>query len=133
MEVASTGEEIFASNCAACHGADGEGQPAWHVRKTDGTLLPPPLNGDGHTWHHTDGLLYEIVSQGGKMLEDPSYPGFKSAMPAFGDRLSHEQIIEVLTYVKSLWGDKTNRGLSIGESQALVSEQDPFPPEGEQN
>ena len=62
-----------------------------------------------------------------------SYPGFKSAMPAFGDRLSHEQIIEVLTYVKSLWGDKTSRGLSIVESQALVSEQDPFPPEGEQN
>ena len=121
-EVAPTGEEIFASNCAACHGADGEGQPDWHVRKTDGTLPPPPLNGDGHTWHHADGLLYEIVSQGGKMLEDPSYPGFKSAMPAFGDRLSHEQIIEVLTYVKSLWGDKTSRGLSIVESQALVSE-----------
>ena len=133
MEVAPTGEEIFASNCAACHGADGEGQPDWHVRKTDGTLPPPPLNGDGHTWHHADGLLYEIVSQGGKMLEDPSYPSFKSAMPAFGDRLSHEQIIEVLTYVKSLWGDKTSRGLSIVESQALVSEQDPFPPEGEQN
>ena len=132
-EVAPTGKEIFASNCAACHGADGEGQPDWHVRKTDGTLPPPPLNGDGHTWHHADGLLYEIVSQGGKMLEDPSYPGFKSAMPAFGDRLSHEQMIEVLTYVKSLWGDKTSRGLSIVESQALVSEQDPFPPEGEQN
>ena len=133
VEVAPTGGEIFASNCAACHGADGEGQPDWHVRKTDGTLPPPPLNGDGHTWHHADGLLYEIVSQGGKMLEDPSYPGFKSAMPGFGDRLSHEQIIEVLTYVKSLWGDKTSRGLSIVESQALVSEQDPFPLEGEQN
>ena len=42
-----------------------------------GTLPPPPLNGDGHTWHHADGLLYEIVSQGGKMLEDPSYPGLQ--------------------------------------------------------
>ena len=71
VEVAPTGEEIFASNCAAYHGADGEGQPDWHVRKTDGTLPPPPLNGDGHTWHYADGLLYEIVSQGGKMLEDP--------------------------------------------------------------
>ena len=28
---------------------------------------------------------------------------------------------------------KTSRGLSIVESQALVSEQDPFPPEEEQN
>ncbi len=64
------------------------------------------------------------------MLEDPRYPNLKSAMPAFGDRLSHEEIIDVLTYVKSFWGDKTKRGLSIRESQALVSEQDPFPPEG---
>ena len=125
------GQELFASNCAACHGAAGEGQPDWHIRKADDTLPPPPLNGDGHTWHHADGLLYQIISQGGKTLEDPLYPGFKSAMPAFGDRLSHEEIIEVLTHIKSLWGDKTKRGLSIRESQALVSEQDPFPPEGE--
>ena len=95
--------------------------------KADGTLQPPPLNGDGHTWHHADGLLYRIVRQGGQILEDPRDPSFKSAMPAFGDRLSHEEIVQVLTYVKSLWGDKTKRGLSIWESQALVSEQDPFP------
>ena len=51
-------------------------------------------------------------------------------MPTFGDRLSHQEIIEVLTYVKSLWGDKTKRGLSIRESQTLASEQDPFPSDG---
>lgn len=124
-----TGRETFASNCAGCHGVAGEGQPDWHIGKADGTLPPPPLNGDGHTWHHADGLLYRIVSQGGKMLEDPRYSDFKSAMPAFGDRLSHEEIVGVLTYIKGLWGDKRKRGLSIRESQALVSEQDPFPPE----
>ena len=74
--------------------------------------------------------LYRVVSQGGKIFEDPSIPSFKSAMPAFGDRLSHQEIIEVLTYVKSLWGDKTKRGLSIRESQTLASEQDPFPSDG---
>ena len=130
VQAAPKGREIFTSNCAACHGAAGEGQPDWHVSKDDGTLPPPPLNGDGHTWHHADGLLYRVVSQGGKIFEDPSIPSFKSAMPAFGDRLSHQEIIEVLTYVKSLWGDKTKRGLSIRESQTLASEQDPFPSDG---
>jgi mono/diheme cytochrome c family protein len=146
VQAAPKGREIFTSNCAACHGAAGEGQPDWHVSKDDGaagegqpdwhvskddgTLPPPPLNGDGHTWHHSDGLLYRVVSQGGKIFEDPSIPSFKSAMPAFGDRLSHQEIIEVLTYVKSLWGDKTKRGLSIRESQTLASEQDPFPSDG---
>ena len=126
-----TGQQIFASNCAACHGAGGEGQPDWHIKKADGTLPPPPLNGDGHTWHHADGLLYRIVSQGGALYEEPGGDAiFKSAMPAFGDILSHEEIIAVLTYIKELWGDRMKLGLSIRESQAMVSEQDPFPPDG---
>ena len=88
----------------------------------------PPLNGDGHTWHHSDGFLYRVVSQGGKIQESPSVPDFKSGMPAFGKQLSHDEIIEVLTYVKSLWGDKTGRGMPIREWQTEVSATDPFPP-----
>lgn len=122
-----TGREIFAAHCAVCHGAEGEGQPNWHIAKDDGTLPAPPLNGDGHTWHHADGLLYRIVSQGGTQFESPSDPGFKSGMPAFRDRLNHEEIIAVLTYIKSLWGDKVRMDFSIRESQALLSERDPFP------
>ena len=127
VEAPRTGRELFASNCAACHGAAGEGHPDWRIKNADGTLPPPPLNGDGHTWHHADGLLYRIVSQGGKSLEVPGDTSFKSAMPAFGDQLSHAEIIEVLAYVKSLWGDKANLGLSIRETQAQISERDPFP------
>ena len=123
----AAGRELFVSNCAVCHGTGGEGQLDWHIRKEDGTLPPPPLDGEGHTWHHADGLLYRIVSQGGAIFEDPSLPGFKSAMPAFGETLSREEIIAVLTYIKSLWGDKVKRGLSIREAQALASQDDPFP------
>jgi mono/diheme cytochrome c family protein len=126
-----TGQEIFAMNCAVCHGAEGEGQPNWHIAKDDGTLPAPPLNGDGHTWHHPDGLLYRIVSRGGAQFESPSDPSFKSGMPGFEDRLNHEEIVSVLTYVKSLWGDKVRMDFSIRESQALLSERDPFPPAGE--
>ena len=128
--VVSRGQEVFAANCATCHGAGGEGQANWHIEKDDGTLPPPPLNGDGHTWHHGDGLLYRVVSKGGQEFEDPRFSSFKSAMPAFGDQLSHDEIVAVLTYVKSLWGDKTSRGISIVESQARASEDDPFPPDG---
>ena len=48
-------------------------------------------------------------------------------MPAFGDLLTHDEIIATLEYVKSLWGDKTKRDLSIRESQRLLSEGDPYP------
>ena len=124
---ARTGQEVFASTCAACHGEAGEGQPNWHIRNENGTFPAPPLNGDGHTWHHADGLLYRIVSQGGKIQESPSIPSFKSAMPAFGELLSHEEIIATLEYVKDLWSGKTKRGLSIRESQGRLSEGDPYP------
>ena len=128
--VVARGEELFAANCATCHGAGGEGQPDWHITKDDGTLPPPPLNGDGHTWHHGDGLLYRIVRNGGEEFEDPRFGSFKSAMPGFGERFSHDDIVAVLTYVKSLWDGKTSRGISIVESQARASEDDPFPPGG---
>ena len=104
------GREVFRANCATCHGVDAAGQPDWHISNPDGTLPPPPLNGDGHTWHHGDGLLYRVVKLGGQQFEDPRFPDFKSAMPAFGDQLTHEEIIEVLTYIKSLWEGKTSRG-----------------------
>ncbi len=121
---APSGRTLFAANCAGCHGAFGEGQPNWHIRNADGSLPAPPLNGDGHTWHHSDGLLYTIVRDGGAQL---SLPGYKTVMPSFNEILSHQEIVAVLTYVKSLWEDKTSRGLSISESQAYASQQDPFP------
>ncbi len=125
---ARAGEQIFTTTCVACHQAGGVGQPDWHIPNEQGILPAPPLNGDGHTWHHSDGFLYRYVKNGGKMLETPSLPDFKSGMPAFGEQLSHEEIVSVLTYVKSLWGDKTSRGTSIVEWQALGSVEDPFPP-----
>ena len=125
----SSGQGIFQSNCAVCHGADGEGQPDWHIKKPDGVLPAPPLNGDGHTWHHGDGTLYTYVSRGGKAFESPDIPSFKSGMPAFGEVLSHDDIIAVIEYVKNLWGDKVAEGLGLKKqaSQALVSETDPYP------
>ena len=117
----SAGQAIFRANCAVCHGADGEGQPDWHIKKPDGVLPPPPLNGDG--------TLYTYVSRGGRAFESPDIPSFKSGMPAFGELLSHDDIIAVIEYVKGLWGDKVAEGLGLKKqaSQALVSETDPYP------
>ena len=109
----SRGEAIFRANCAACHGPSGEGQLDWHIRKPDGLLPAPPLNGDGHTWHHGDGTLYRIVSQGGGIFESPDLPNYKSGMPPFGEALSHDEIVAVINYLKNLWGDKMAEGLGL--------------------
>ena len=124
VEVSRTGQQIFAATCAACHGANGEGADNWKVRDEDGRLPPPPLNGDGHTWHHSDAVLYGIVSEGGLGI------GSGSNMPAFKDELTHEEIIAVLEYVKTLWEGKEIDGFAILESQRELSELDPYPAAG---
>lgn len=120
-----TGEQIFASTCAVCHGDNGEGDEDWMVRDEDGRLPPPPLNGEGHTWHHSDGVLYGIVSEGGLGL------GFGSNMPSFKDELTREDIIAALEYVKTLWEGKEIDGFSIADSQRELSIDDPYPSAGE--
>ncbi|MDE2893020.1 MAG: c-type cytochrome [Chloroflexota bacterium] len=116
-----TGQQIFAATCAACHGADGKGAENWMVRDEDGRLPPPPLNGEGHTWHHSDGVLYGIVSEGGAGI------GFGSNMPGFKEELTREEIVAVLEYVKTWWEGKAIDGFPIAESQRELSEADPYP------
>ncbi len=50
-------------------------------------------------------------------------------MPAFGEKLSRDEMVSVINYLKILWGDKRAQGLDLllSESQAIVSETDPFP------
>jgi len=112
------GRGVYEANCAQCHGARAEGQPNWRQQNADSTYPPPPHDSTGHTWHHSDGLLYRIVRDGGSIYETP---GFKSAMPALGDRLSPEEMRAVISYLKSLWGPKER------SFQAQVSLEDPFP------
>ena len=124
----TSGAQIFAARCAVCHGAQGQGAANWKIRDEDGRLPPPPLNGDGHTWHHADGVLYRIVRDGG--ADFGASGGSGSNMPSFGETLGREQIVEVLEYIKTLWADKTQDGISIRESQLQISETDPYPAEG---
>jgi len=98
---ASRGAAIYAVNCATCHGAKGEGEPNWRVANPDGTYPAPPHDASGHTWHHSDRLLLELIRDGGARYESAT---FKSRMPAFGARLTEEEMRAVLEYLRSLWG-----------------------------
>ena len=99
-EAVALGERLYGENCAECHGGNLEGEPNWRVRKADGTLPAPPHDRTGHTWHHGDELLFSYTEKGGAALGGP---GFKSAMPAFGDVLSDRDIWAVLAFIKSRW------------------------------
>lgn len=99
-EVVERGAGIYAAECAVCHGADLEGQPRWQVRLPNGRLPAPPHDETGHTWHHPDAMLFAITKHGTEAVVGGDY---ESDMIGFGDRLSDEEIVAVLSYIKSTW------------------------------
>lgn len=101
LVVVQAGEVIYAKHCAACHGAQLEGEPDWRIRDANGMLPAPPHDASGHTWHHADDQLFEITKYGmAAVIADESY---LSKMPAYENILSDEQIIAVLSYIKNSW------------------------------
>jgi mono/diheme cytochrome c family protein len=92
-----TGKNLFAENCAQCHGENAQGAPDWHKRNADGTFPPPPLNGTGHAWHHSSEVLFDMIHNGSK-------PG-EGNMPAWKDKLDRKQIELVIQWFQSMWPD----------------------------
>ena len=103
------GKEIYDANCASCHGVDGQGQPNWKTPDENGKRPAPPHDSSGHTWHHADSLLLEIIADGS------SVPG--SAMIGYKDLLSQEEMEASLAYIKTFWGEEER------EFQHKVSQQ----------
>ena len=85
------GAATFASNCASCHGATGEG--------ISGVF--PPLDGSSIVTGQTETAVKIVVQglQGPVTVAGADYNGF---MPAFGSTLTDAQIAAVLTYARSL-------------------------------
>ena len=97
------GRQLYAANCASCHGAKLEGQPDWKRPLPSGRMPAPPHDASGHTWHHPDGVLLRITKEGPAAVVGN---GYESDMQGFGDVLSDEEIRAVLTFIKSTWPDR---------------------------
>jgi len=91
------GAQLFAQNCARCHGDKAEGAPNWHIPGADGKFPPPPLNGTAHTWHHPRAALAMQIRNGSKKIG--------GNMPAFGDKLAEQDISAVIDFLSSRWPD----------------------------
>jgi len=87
----AAGEKLYEQNCASCHGGSGRGdgpaasnldpQPANIARFSDMPMA-------------SDRYLYWTIAEGGEPIG--------SAMPAFGDALTEEEIWQVITYLQQM-------------------------------
>ncbi|MEX2549166.1 MAG: cytochrome c [Nitriliruptoraceae bacterium] len=82
------GAELYQLHCVACHGGPEGGEIS---------DIPPRHNAQGHTWHHADCELIDIVRDG-----LPRRPG-QPEMPAFGEQLSDEEIRSILSHLETWW------------------------------
>ncbi len=100
-DTVASGAVIYQENCASCHGADLEGQRNWRVAGADGRLPAPPHDSSGHTWHHSGDVLFRLTKYGtGALIGDPDYA---TNMPVFEGVLTDDEIVAVLSYIKSTW------------------------------
>lgn len=80
-------QELFRSNCARCHGADGQAQTP------SGELYKTPNLTDGEWWRTNSNItgtrsLIRIVTYG------------KGGMPAFGKKLKRSEIAQLVNYAR---------------------------------
>ncbi|HEY0798412.1 MAG TPA: cytochrome b N-terminal domain-containing protein, partial [Candidatus Baltobacteraceae bacterium] len=95
---ADKGAAVFATNCSGCHGAAGQGTP--------GAFPPlaknPYVTGNPKQVVHT--VLYGLT--GAIAVNGATYNG---QMPPWKGQLSNADIADVITYVRSSWGNNASK------------------------
>jgi mono/diheme cytochrome c family protein len=89
------GAHVYLDNCNACHRSDGAGAP--HTF--------PSLAGNPVVTSDDPTSLIHIVLSGSRMPSTSTSPT-PLAMPDFGWRLDDQQIADVLTFIRSSWGNQ---------------------------
>jgi mono/diheme cytochrome c family protein len=88
------GRHVYVDQCAACHMEDGAGIPG----------VFPPVKGNSGVQSHDPASIARLVLEGAPSVKTPVKPeGF--AMPAFGWKLDDQQVADLLTYIRSSWGN----------------------------
>jgi mono/diheme cytochrome c family protein len=109
----SRGEQLYNANCLQCHGGRDGGQMMDY---------PPRHNANGHTWHHPDCQLTDIILNGGgemgeMMRQMMNVLDSVPRMPAWKDKLSREDIDAILAFIKTWWTEDER------QSQARITQE----------
>jgi cytochrome c oxidase cbb3-type subunit 3 len=80
----SAGETLFKAKCAACHGPDGKGEVLMGKKLGARNLSSSDVQGQ------SDAQLTDVVTKG------------QNKMPAYGGKLTKEQIGELVVYIREL-------------------------------
>ncbi|UVJ41828.1 cytochrome c [Pseudomonas sp. LS1212] len=107
---AQRGRQQYLNVCAGCHGAGGEGKPHIAVAMQGNTTLrlEDPRN------------LLRVIEDG---IGEQKFAGFErmQPMPGFADKLSNEQLADLLNYLRQAWGGQPTE-LAVSQVEQLKAE-----------
>jgi ubiquinol-cytochrome c reductase cytochrome b subunit len=94
---AGAGATVYTTNCAGCHNAEGTGTPNVFPPLKSNPVVTGPA--DAVIAIVNNGLTTPITVDGAK---------YSGAMPAWKGNLTPQQIADVVTYIRSAWGNKAS-------------------------
>jgi mono/diheme cytochrome c family protein len=91
----SRGAELYVDNCAACHRTDGQGYERVFskIAGNSSVLSEDPVS------------MIRLVLAGSKLPATASAPS-ELGMPGFAWRMSDEEVAQLLTFIRSSWGNQ---------------------------
>jgi alcohol dehydrogenase (quinone), cytochrome c subunit len=119
---ANRGAELYVDNCAACHRTDGQGS----------SKALPKVAGNSSVLAEDPSSLISLVLAGSSLPGTAAAPS-PLGMPGFGWRLTNEEVAQLLTFIRSNWGNRAP-GVSAGEVARVRGALDAqFPPKTSAN
>ena len=104
----------FESTCAICHGSDGKGKPG---------TAPPFVGSEWVLDESNTSRLIRIPIHGLTGAIKVNGVEYNLNMPAIGSGLNDEELADVLSYIRSSWGNKAPRIMpeKVAEVRAATS------------
>ncbi|MGV6827285.1 MAG: c-type cytochrome [bacterium] len=104
----TAGEPLFKKHCALCHGEDGkgvgQGTGVTMSRERSFLVMPPAISNPGFLVAASDNIIKETIVHGRT----------RTAMPAFGQLLSDQQINDIVAYVRGFENGEPVKRESMG-------------------
>jgi mono/diheme cytochrome c family protein len=100
---ADRGAELYDDNCAACHHTDGAGSPK----------VLPKIAGNSSVLAQDPNSLIRLVLAGSALPGTTAAPS-ALGMPGFAWRLSNQEVAQLLTFIRTSWGNQAS-SVTAGE------------------
>jgi mono/diheme cytochrome c family protein len=91
----SRGAQLYVDNCAACHRTDGKGYEQ----------VFPKIAGNSSVLSQDPVSMIRLVLAGSKLRATATAPS-ELGMPGFAWRLSDDEVAQLLTFIRSSWGNQ---------------------------